>query len=83
LVDKFDQLNPETLVDDMVQRLQALNMLRDGDLERAAELRSWFVARQLALPNELEHFRHLKDSQGNCAAGLDPCNDGTCNENCQ
>ena len=57
LLIKFDELNPEQLVDETVSTLTAHAMMRPDDLERAAELREWFVARQLSLPGVLENFR--------------------------
>lgn len=82
LIDKFDDLNPENFVDEAVEQLQSLNLLREGDLEQAGELRDWFLMRQLELPYELEHYRYLKDTAGNCPVGLGPCSDGTCNDEC-
>lgn len=82
LIDKFDDLDPENFVDEAVAQLQSLNLLREGDVEQAAELRDWFVMRQLQLPEELEHYRYLQDPGGNCPEGRGPCSDGTCNDEC-
>jgi hypothetical protein len=78
LVMRFDALNPEQLVDETVELLTDLGMMRDGDDARAAELRQWFVTRQAALPDELENFRYQPDVDGNCPGGYGICNDGGC-----
>jgi hypothetical protein len=82
LIDEFDALNPEDFLDETVDQLTTLGMLRDGDLEDASELRDWLLNRQTSLPYELDHFRYLQDGEGACAQGLTPCNDGTCSATC-
>jgi hypothetical protein len=82
LIDKFDALDPELLVDETLQRLESLDMLREGDAARATELRQWYVTRQENLAEELEHYRILQDSEGNCPDGMGPCSNGTCNVAC-
>jgi hypothetical protein len=82
LIDEFDALNPEQFLDETVEQLSALNMLRQGDLEDANALRAWLTNRQTSLPYELEHFRYLQDAEGNCAGGLNACSDGTCAQTC-
>jgi hypothetical protein len=78
LIEKFDDLDPEQLVDDALETLGDLGMLRSGDERRAEELRAWYVERQENLPDELERFRYLPDEFGNCAEGLELCGDGGC-----
>lgn len=78
LIVRFDELNPEELVDDMVTRLTDLDMMRYGDDERAEALREWLVWRQASLGDELERFRYLPDGNGECPQGLELCNDQTC-----
>jgi hypothetical protein len=78
LIKRFDALNPEKLVDEAVKTLTDLDMLRDGDEERAMDLRAWFVERQKQLPKELENFRYLPDEFGNCPNDLQLCGDGGC-----
>lgn len=82
LIDQFDALNPELFLDEAVAQLQSLGMLREGDLEDAAEVREWLVERQQTLPAQLEHWRYLQNSTGDCDEDLTACNDGTCNEDC-
>lgn len=85
LIDQFDDLNPELMVDETVELLDSLGMMRDGDDERAEMLREWFVTRQLGLSEELERYRYLPDGSGNCPNDLQLCNDETCGtpEECQ
>ena len=78
LIEKFDELNPEDMVDDARETLDELGMLRDGDEHRAEEIREWYVQRQKDLPDELERFRYLPDEFGNCPEGLMQCGDGGC-----
>jgi hypothetical protein len=82
LIDEFDALNPEDFLDETLDQLTTLGMLRDGDQEDASALRDWLLNRQTSLPYELEHFRYLQDGEGACAQGLTPCNDGTCSATC-
>jgi hypothetical protein len=78
LIERFDKLNPELIVDETVETLSDLDMMRSGDAERAQEIREWYVQRQLDLPAELERFRYIPDINGNCPEGLEPCDDGGC-----
>jgi hypothetical protein len=78
LVDAFDALNPEELVDETFDLLSDLEMLRYGDDDHAEELRTWLVERQLGLAEELERFRYLPDQYGNCPGDLQRCEDNTC-----
>jgi hypothetical protein len=82
LVDQFDALNPEFYLDEVLNELQTLGMLRDGDLEDAAELRDWLMTRQMDLPGQLEHFRYLQDRNGYCDGNRYACTDGTCSAHC-
>jgi hypothetical protein len=82
LIEQFDELNPETLLDETVNELTALSMLRIGDVEDAAAIREWLLNRQTSLVSELNHYRYLQDAQGNCAPGLSACTDGTCSAVC-
>jgi hypothetical protein len=78
LIARFDALNPEELLDAKYAELEAIGMLRDGDQERAEELREWLVWRQGALAGELERFRYLPEAEGNCPDTMQPCTDDTC-----
>jgi hypothetical protein len=78
LIMGFDALNPERIVDETVELLTDLEMMRDGDVARAAELRQWYVSRQAELAAELERYRYQPDYDGNCPSGYDMCNDGGC-----
>lgn len=78
LIVRFDELNPEELVDDLVTLLTDLDMMRYGDDARAEELRAWFVWRQTSLSSELERYRFLPDGEGRCPDGMEVCNDATC-----
>jgi hypothetical protein len=57
LIDQFDALNPELMLDDTVQELTALGMLSPEDVDQAAQLRQWLVLRQGALHSELDTYR--------------------------
>lgn len=78
LIDEFKALAPETIVDETEELLREHDMLRDGDEQRAEDLREWFVQRQLDLDAELEVYRYLPDVHGNCPEGLEACQDQTC-----
>jgi hypothetical protein len=78
LIARFDALNPENLVDEAVDTLTNLDMMRSGDEGRAADLREWYVERQEGLTEELERYRNLPDVNGNCPEGLQLCNSETC-----
>jgi hypothetical protein len=78
LIEKFDELDPEKLVDEAVETLTELDMLRSGDARRAEDLREWYVKRQDELSTELERFRYLPDGDGVCPNGLELCGDGGC-----
>jgi len=78
LIQRFDDLNPEEMVDETVTQLTELGMMRDGDEDRAQELRDWFVYRQDALATELEYYRYLPDENGNCPNDLMQCLDMSC-----
>lgn len=78
LIMRFDDLNPEEMVDVLVSELTDLEMMRYGDDERAEALREWFVWRQSVLADELEIFRYLPDDNGNCPMDLELCGDGGC-----
>ncbi len=73
LIARFDALDPELLVDETVNTVTDLGMMRDGDEQRAEALREWYVERQLQLTTELERYRHLPDEFGNCLDGYEPC----------
>jgi hypothetical protein len=75
---RFDELNPEEMVDDLVTQLTDLDMMRYGDDERAEQLRQWFVDRQEVLMDELEIYRVLPDEFGNCPGDMIRCGDGGC-----
>jgi hypothetical protein len=83
LIARFDALNPEDLLDERYAALEALGMLRDGDQERAEDLRAWLVWRQTALPAELERFRYLPDANGQCPDTMQRCEDDTCGSEAQ
>jgi hypothetical protein len=85
LIQRFDDLNPEEMLDETVQQLTDLGMMREGDEDRADEIRSWLVNRQAVLSTELEKYRHLPDAEGNCPNELMLCLDNTCGtfEDCQ
>jgi hypothetical protein len=78
LIPRFDALDPESLVDEAVATLTELGMMREGDEQRAEDLRAWYVERQTQLPEELERYRYLPDEFGNCPEGLQLCGDGGC-----
>jgi len=78
LVEKFDALDPETLVDETRRLLEGLGMMRSGDADRAVELREWLVKRQSTLRDELARFRRLPDELGSCGDELVACADGGC-----
>jgi hypothetical protein len=78
MIMRFDELNPEEMVDDMVTTLTDLDMMRYGDDERAEQLREWYVWRQSVLSEELERFRFLPDGNNQCPEGLELCGDETC-----
>jgi hypothetical protein len=73
LIAKFDALDPENLVDEAVESLTDLEMMRDGDEQRAEALREWYVERQLQLTSELERYRYLPDEFGACPEGYEAC----------
>jgi len=75
IIARFDNLNPESIVDHALVGLDKLGMIRPGDVDRAQELRDWYVWRQESLPPELERYRYLPDLEGNCADGLELCGD--------
>lgn len=85
LIQRFDELQPETLVDQTLKKLDDQGMLRDGDEQRAADLRDWLLWRKGALGDELESFRYLPDEFGNCPNDLMLCSNNTCGtpEQCQ
>jgi hypothetical protein len=78
LIDAFDALDPERIVEETVSTLTAEGMMRAGDEARAAELSAWFAARQTNLSAELERFRYLPDEFGVCPNDLVVCNDQGC-----
>jgi hypothetical protein len=78
LIVRFDDLNPEEMVDELVTTLTDLNMMRYGDDERAETLREWYAWRQTVLADELEQYRYLPDEYGNCPNDLIRCGDGGC-----
>lgn len=78
LIQRFDELQPETLADQTLQTLDELGMLRSGDTERAAELHEWLEWRRGALSDELEYYRYLPDEFGNCPNDLTLCPNNTC-----
>jgi len=78
MIIRFDELNPEEMVDDMVTTLTDLDMMRFGDDERAEEVRQWYVWRQSVLSDELERWRFLPDGNNQCPEGLELCADETC-----
>jgi hypothetical protein len=78
LIQRFDDLNPEEMLDATVQQLTDLGMMRDGDEERAEDIRAWLVNRQQVLSDELEIYRYLPDAEGNCPNDLMLCLDNTC-----
>jgi hypothetical protein len=71
LITRFDALDPETLVDDAVDTLGTLEMLREGDERRAKRLRDWLVQRQTDLPTELSYYERLPADDGSCASPTD------------
>jgi hypothetical protein len=73
LIAKFDELNPEKFVDATQKTLTKLDMMRSGDVQRARDLRAWYVQRQEELPGELERYRYLPDVHGDCPDGLEQC----------
>jgi hypothetical protein len=77
LVEAFDQLNPHALVDDVRQAVDALGMRRSGDVERAEELRDWYLLRQTEAAAEFELYRGPLGPDG-CPEVLELCDDGTC-----
>jgi hypothetical protein len=85
LIDAFDDLDPERFVDETAELLDGLGMMRDGDEERAEDLREWYLTRQEGLIDELERYRYLPDANGECPQDLEACNDGTCgtSEQCE
>lgn len=83
LITAFDELNPELLVEQMVTTLGTAGMLRDGDMERAIELRQWYASRQTDLPQLIERYRVLVDVLGTCPDGLEPCRDRSCGTSAQ
>lgn len=78
LIEDFDALEPEAMVEDLVETLADAEMLRDGDMESAMELRTWYANRRARLASELERYRTLPDVFGQCPEGLEPCLDQTC-----
>jgi len=78
LIVRFDDLNPEEMVDDLVTTLTDLDMMRYGDDERAETLRDWYEWRQTVLTDELEMYRFLPDENGVCPNDLIRCGDGGC-----
>lgn len=83
LIARFDALDPEAMLDERYAKLEALGMLRDGDQQRAEQLREWLVWRQHVLPSELERFRYLPDGEGNCPQDMQQCDDQTCGSEAQ
>jgi hypothetical protein len=78
LIEDFDALNPEALLETIADELMHAGMMRDGDVETAMELRHWYTQRQLELTADLERYRHLPDVYGVCPNALEVCMDGTC-----
>lgn len=78
LIEKFDELEPEKMVEALVDTLTAAEMMRDGDMEAAMELRSWYANRREDLRGEIERYRYLPDALGQCPDGLEVCLDKTC-----
>lgn len=78
LIQRFDDLNPEEMLDQTIQELTDLGMMREGDEDRADEIRAWLVNRQEVLSTELEAYRYLPDADGICPNDLMLCLDNTC-----
>ncbi len=78
VIARFDDLNPEEMVDEAVTQLTAHNMMRYNDDQHAETMRAFFVQRQAVLADQLEQYRYLPDENGNCGEGLERCNDGGC-----
>jgi hypothetical protein len=77
LVADFDALDPEKLVDETQATLTTLGMMRDGDEQRADDLRAWLVQRQADLPAELVLYTEPAGPDG-CPASLERCADNSC-----
>lgn len=78
LIQRFDDLNPEEMLDETVQELTDRGMMREGDEDRGEEIRAWLINRQEVLSSELESYRYLPDADGNCPNDLMLCLDHTC-----
>ncbi len=78
LITAFDELNPEVMVEQLVTALGDAEMLREGDMERAMQLRQWYATRQEELPTLIERYRVLADVYGQCPDGLIVCQDKSC-----
>jgi hypothetical protein len=78
LVDKFDKLDPEKMVDEVVDTLTEHGMMRAGDDERATFLRTWYEERQAFVKSILPNFQYLPDRDGVCPNDLVVCGDGGC-----
>jgi hypothetical protein len=77
LVEKFEELDPAKIVDEVRDTLDDLGMLRPGDQGRAADLKQWFVERRAGLAEELEYYRTPPGPDG-CPEELVLCPDYTC-----
>jgi hypothetical protein len=77
VVEKFEELDPAKIVDEVRNTLDELGMLRAGDLGRAADLKLWFVERRAELSEELEYYRTPPGPDG-CPEDLVLCPDNTC-----
>ena len=64
LISAYKALKPERIVDEAKKTLETLGMLRDGDEERAQQLRDWHVKRQAELSEKLELYRDTADPHG-------------------
>jgi hypothetical protein len=71
MIEQFDALNPELMVDEVAQTLESLGMMRNGDDARYQEVRDWYSYRQTDLYTEIQQYQP-------CADGEFRCNDRTC-----
>lgn len=78
IADRFIALDAEQLVDEAEDTLSELDLLRPGDHGYAAGVRAYLTQRKETLHADLERYRYLPDGNGECAEGLELCNDQTC-----
>jgi hypothetical protein len=77
MAEAFDAMNPHTVVESARDTVESLGMARNGDAERAEELREWYRSRQAQAAAEVELYSGPMGPDG-CPEVLERCVDDTC-----